>query len=34
MKKRAAIQRPRVANFIAGALIGLTIVGAVFLMMA
>jgi len=34
MKKRVAIQWPRGANFLAGALIGLTIVVAVFLMMA
>jgi len=34
MKKRAAIHRLPGANFLAGALIGLTIVVAVFLMMA
>ena len=34
MKKPAATQGARVADFIAGALIGLTIVVAVFLMMA
>ena len=34
MKRRGAIQWARVVDFVAGALIGLTIVAAVFFMMA
>jgi hypothetical protein len=34
MKKHSPTQRPRVASFVAGTLIGLTIVVAVFLVMA